>query len=440
MTPRRWPFFYGWVIVGVAFVGSGIGSGAAIWGPSVLLLPMTEDMEWSRAQFFSAFLVRELIAGFSAPFIGPLYDTKHGPRLLMGAGALILGASTALVSVVGELWQFVLLFGVGGGLAELGSGFYISQTLVPKWFMRHRGRALGVAIMGVGLGALVFPGVISTLIGSVGWRGAWVWFGVGIGSIGFVLSLFVRTRPEDVGLLPDGGLATEDVRRTPSRTMVIEPLLTRREAIRTPAFWLLLVSFSLVGLGITGFQTNWHPFLVETGFGPVEASFGIAIYGLVSGIVRPGWGLLGERFPPRYLMAGAATATAVLILVFLNVRGFEALIVVMFIAGAVMGGYLVLRALLTANYFGREYLGSVDSFMRPFMTGTGAMGPLIFGALYDLRGGYGFVFVAAAIAWGIAGLIVLPAKPPRTANGLPPWPAPVKTGTASDESGKDAER
>ena len=199
MTPRRWPFFYGWVIVGVAFVGSGIGSGAAIWGPSVLLLPMTEDMEWSRAQFFSAFLVRELIAGFSAPFIGPLYDTKHGPRLLMGAGALILGASTALVSVVGELWQFVLLFGVGGGLAELGSGFYISQTLVPKWFVRHRGRALGVAIMGVGLGALVFPGVISTLIGSVGWRGAWVWFGVGIGSIAFVLSLFVRTRPEDVG-------------------------------------------------------------------------------------------------------------------------------------------------------------------------------------------------------------------------------------------------
>ena len=420
-------------------MGSGIGSGAAIWGPSVLLLPMTEDMEWSRAQFFSAFLVRELIAGFSAPFIGPLYDTKHGPRLLMGAGALILGASTALVSVVGELWQFVLLFGVGGGLAELGSGFYISQTLVPKWFVRHRGRALGIAIMGVGLGALVFPSVISTLIGSVGWRGAWVWFGVGIGSIGFVLSLFVRTRPEDVGLLPDGGLATEDVRRTPSRPVVIEPLLTRREAIRTPAFWLLLVSFSLWGWA-SPIPDQLASVPRRDGLRPRRSVFRHRD-------LRPrvrhrasGLGAAGRALSSALPDGRRGDSDAVLILVFLNVRGFEALIVVMFIAGAVMGGYLVLRALLTANYFGREYLGSVDSFMRPFMTGTGAMGPLIFGALYDLRGGYGFVFVAAAIAWGIAGLIVLPAKPPRTANGLPPWPAPVKTGTASDESGKDAER
>ena len=182
--------------------------------------------------------------------------------------------------------------------------------------------------------------------------------------------------------------------------------------MRTPAFWLLLAAFSLVGLGITGFQSNWHPFLVETGFGPAEASFGIAIYGLVSGLVRPGWGVLGERYPARYLMAACAIATAALILVFLNVRGMAALVPVMFMAGVVMGGYLILRALLTANYFGRAHLGAVNSLFRPIVMGTGAAGPILFGALYDLEGGYTLAFFAAALAWGLSGIIVLLAKPP----------------------------
>ncbi len=412
MRPERWPFFYGWVIVGAAFVASGIGSGTAIWGPSVLLLPMTEELGWSRTEFFSAFLVRELLIGLAAPLVGPLYDSKHGPRVLAVAGAVLLGLSIALIRNVTELWQFIALFGVMGGVAELGGGFFISQALVPKWFVRKRGRALGISIMGVGLGALVFPTTVSALIEMVGWREAWLWFGIAVGGIAFVLALFLRTRPEDMGLLPDGGTARAG-RASDGTAFVDEPSLTRREALRTPAFWLLMAAFSLVGLGITGFQSNWHPFLVETGFTPGQAAAGIAVYGLMSGIVRPGWGLLGERFPARYLLGGVSIATAVLIAVFLNVRGMEVLLPVMFMAGVIMGGYLILRALLTANYFGRAYLGAVNSLFRPIVMGTGAAGPLLFGALYDLQGGYTLAFIAAALAWGAAGVIVLLAKSPH---------------------------
>ena len=412
MRPERRPFFYGWVIVGVAFIASGIGSGTGIWGPSVLLLPMTEELGWSRAEFFSAFLVRELLIGLAAPLVGPLYDRKHWPRVLALVGAALLALSMALIRNVTELWQFVALFGVLGGVAELGGGFFISQALVPKWFVRQRGRALGISTMGVGLGALVFPTAVSGLMEAVGWRDAWMWFGIAVGAISFVLALFLRTRPEDLGLLPDGS-TTVGSRAPGGAPFSQERSLTSREALRTPAFWLLLAAFSLVGLGITGFQSNWHPFLVETGFTPGQAAAGIAIYGLMSGIVRPGWGLLGERFPTRHLLGGVSIATAVLIAVFLNVRGMGALLPVMFMAGVIMGGYLILRALLTANYFGREYLGAVNSLFRPIVMGTGAAGPLLFGALYDLQGGYTLAFLAAAAAWGSAGLIVLLAKPPR---------------------------
>ena len=267
MRPERWPFFYGWVIVGAAFVASGLSSGAAIWGPSVLLLPMTEELDWSRAEFFSAFLVRELLIGLAAPLVGPLYDSKHGPRILALVGAVLLGLSMALIRYVTELWQFIALFGVLGGVAELGGGFFISQALVPKWFVRKRGRALGVSVMGAGLGALLFPTGVSALIEAVGWRDAWLWFGITVGGIAFLLGLFLYTRPEDSGMLPDDGPSREALSRGAAQT-VDERSLTRREAVRTPAFWLLLAAFSLVGLGITGFQSNWHPFLVETGFTP----------------------------------------------------------------------------------------------------------------------------------------------------------------------------
>ena len=409
LRPDRWPFFYGWVIAGVAFVGSGLGSGVSIWGASVFVLPMTEELGWSRTEFFAAFAVRAVVVGVTAPVVGPWLDTRHGPRLMAIGGAFVLAGSMALLTYTEHLWQFMLLYGVLGGLAELGGGFVILITVLPKWFVAKRGRALGIASMGVGLGALLFPSSVSAVVDAEGWRSAWVWLGAATGAVWLLLALLVRTRPEDVGLWPDGAP------RPPSEAPAHgagERSLTRGEAVRTPAFWLLLAASSLIALGIVGFQTNWLPFLLENGFSAAEASAGIAVYGLVSGLSRPGWGLLAERVPPRYLLAASAAATSVVIVLFLNVGSVARLAVYLAAAGVSMGGYLILQALLTADYFGRAHLGGVESVLRPFMLGTGALSPLLFGVLYDLRGDYGAAFLVAAAAWLAAGVIVLAARPP----------------------------
>ena len=413
MRPARWPFFYGWVIVGVAFVGSGIGSGVSIWGASVFVLPMTEELGWSRTAFFAAFAVRAVVVGVAAPVVGPLLDTRRGPRLMAVAGALLLASSMALLTYTEHVWQFLLLYGVAGGLADLGSGSMILVTIVPKWFVIRRGRALGIATMGVGLGALLFPASVSAVVEAVGWRPTWVWFGAVAGGISLLLALFVRTRPEDVGLRPDGASGpTRSPSVEESEDETGERSLTRSEAVRTPTFWLLLLASSLFALGIVGFQTNWVPFLLEGGFSAVEASAGIAVYGLVSGLSRPVWGLAAERVPPRYLLAVSAVVTSVVIVLFLNVGSVRLLATYMAMAGVSMGGYVILHALLTADYFGRTHLGAVESMFRPMVFGTGALSPLLFGALYDLRDGYGAAFLVAAAAWLAAGLIVLLARPP----------------------------
>ena len=417
MRPTRWPFFYGWVIVGVAFVGAGIGSGVSIWGASVFVLPMTEDLGWSRTTFFAAFTVRALVVGIAAPAVGPWLDTRHGPRLMAIGGALVLAGSMALLSFTENVWQFMLLYGVAGGLADLGSGSTILVTIVPKWFVLSRGRALGIATMGVGLGALLFPATVSALVEAVGWRTAWVWFGAVAGGISLLLALLVRTRPEDVGLRPDGAAGASAPLTDAEQNAVGERSLTRGEALRTPVFWLLLVAWSLFALGIVGFQANWLPFLLESGFSASEASAGIAVYGLLSGLSRPGWGLLSERVPPRYLLAASASATAVVIVLFLNVGSVRLLATYMAMAGVSMGGYVILHVLLTADYFGRAHLGAVESMLRPAVYGAGALSPLLFGALYDLRDGYGAAFLVAAAAWLAAGLIVLAARPPGQRTG-----------------------
>jgi sugar phosphate permease len=337
----------------------------------------------------------------------------------MIGGGVLLAVSMVGLRSVDSLWQFLLLFGLLGGLADIGSGFTISQTIVPKWFVLKRGRALGVAIAGVGLGATVFPGTVSTLVDSVGWRDAWVWFGLAAGGLTVLLGLFVRTRPEDVGLLPDnGGGATASA---PGATAIADEVsLTRGEALRSPAFWLLLASFTLVGFGIMGFQANWLPFLQERGFSKSEAAFGIAFYGVVSGLSRPVWGLVGERIPPRLLMSGSTMFTGVSILVFLRLDTLPLVAVYMSVAGVAMGGFLILQSLLTANYFGRAHLGSITVMTRPAMMIASALSPLIVGALYDVNGDYEFAFMFAAVAWFLAGLVVILAKPPVKASAVAP--------------------
>ena len=422
--PGQWPFYYGWVIVAIAFLGAGISPGVALWGASVFVLPMTEEFGWSRASFFAAFTVRAAVSGIMAPVVGPVFDTRHGARIMAVTSAVVLTGSMALLRYTDSLWEFILLFGVAGAIADLGSGFMVSGAIVPKWFVAKRGRALGIATAGVGLGATVFPGSVSALVEGVGWRDAWLYLGIVTGSISLVLAMFVRARPEDMGLLPDGAAALSHDAPTAKagpahpREAVQEVSLTRSEALRTRSFWMLLATFAFAGFGIMGLQSNWLPFLLEQDFTGGQASLGILFYGVVSGVSRPVWGILAERVQPRYLLSGSMIVTAFSVLVFLTIGSLGLLIGYMIVAGVSMGGFLILQSLLTANYFGRAHLGAVTTMMRPAAMVTGALSPLLIGALYDLRGGYTLALLVAGAAWLLAGVFALAARPPAARPGV----------------------
>jgi sugar phosphate permease len=416
-TKFRAPF-YGWVIVASVFTAGVFAGGIGFWGIGVFALPMEDELGWSRTTIFAALSIRALVGGAVAPFIGPVLDSRRGPRRLALAGSVLLGLSLIGMRYVDNVWEFYLLYGFLGALAMLTTGQNMAQVLVPKWFIRRRGRALAFATMGTPLSGIIFTVPLQWVVATVGWREAWFMLGV----LAFVMlvpaALLLRTRPEDVGLLPDGDTQARPSVAQSARqaNLAVGQSLTRGEALRSRRFWLILLAIGTVGMGVQGFQPNWLPYFQDIGFSARTGAIAIAIYGLFAASARLIWGTLAERFPSRNLMVAQTALTAAVIIYLFTVRNPVMLFSYAVLQGLTMGGQFILQPLMVANYFGHEHLGAVRGMMRPFITFSGAIGPVFVAGLFDTTGSYQTAFIAVTGTWVLASLIYLLAVPPIKAS------------------------
>ena len=204
MRKPRPKFFYGWFVVIASILAGAVQSGGSVWGASVFVSHMTDELGWARSAFFGAFTLRAVVGGVLSPFIGPLQDTRSGPRILMLLTGLTMGFSLMGLKWVDNIVVFYVLFGALGALTMIGGAEMLTVAIVPKWFVRKRGRAVAIASTGTAMGPLFFPFLVHGIITLVGWRDAWMVLGIGSMAIMVPLALMVRSRPEDIGLLPDG--------------------------------------------------------------------------------------------------------------------------------------------------------------------------------------------------------------------------------------------
>ena len=416
----RFPnLYYGWVLLGVAIIAGSFSTGVGVWGASVFVRPMTEELEWSRAAFYGALTVQMVVAGVLAPIVGPMQDTRTGPMRLMLLSALLLGGSLVGLRYVDSLWQFYLLFGVSGGVTQITGGFALAMNILPKWFVRRRGRVLGIASMGPGLGPMLYPISIQALIDASDWRMAWFALGIVALCVLVPLSFLVRTRPEDVGLLPDGDAPPSALRFPSGRTAGegTQPIavggLTVRESVRTVSFWLIVAAFMLVGVGIGGFHANLVPYYQDIGIAESVAALSATAFAVGSVSLRPVWGLLAERVPLRFLIGPQLILTAGTVLLILNVGGQTSMLIASGLHGLTIGAYITLMGVIVADYFGRQHLGAVNGVIRPFMTASSAVSPLFIAFLFDWQDSYTLAFLIIAAGWLLAGALMLLATPPR---------------------------
>jgi sugar phosphate permease len=419
MTLKRPQIFYGWIMVAVAGLGGVFTLGTGLWSIGIFVSPMQDELGWSRTAIFGALTVRALVAGALSPFIGPFFDTRNGPRIMSIVTAIILGISMMAIRWVQEVWQFYLLFGVLGAVANVSGGTVLVESIVPKWFIRKRGRAVAMASMGGAFGP-VFPAGIQVAILAFGWRDAWLALGAFTLAVLLPLAFLIRTSPEDMGLLPDGDVEPEEQlgavssASSPQAARRVEEVsLTRGEAFRTPSFWMLVVIFSITSLGVQGFIANWLPYFQDIGFSAKTGALALTVYGAFVLPARFLWGFLAERYSVRYLLMIQHILTALGVIILLSIGNIGMLLLFAVFMGLAYGGYIPLQRLIYPIYYGRAHLGAIRGSMRPAITVASAAGPLLIAGLYDIRGSYTLAFTVVMSTWLLAGLMFMFAKPPK---------------------------
>lgn len=389
--------FYGWVVVAAAFASHFLSYGVLTVAFGVFFPYMADALRLSRGVLASAFAVARLVSAAMAPGVGWLVD-RRGPRLLMVLGVLSLAGGALVLALAQDAWQVFLGYGIVMALGGVALGELTADSTVARWFVRHRSRALAVATMGLSSAGIVIPLPLAWLITRFGWRQAWVVLAVAALAIGLPAAMGMRRSPEDHGLAPEGG--------------VEEVSLTARQATRTPAFWLLVVSTNLAGLALFGINLHLFSYITDGGTGAATAAGVVTyLYVLHTG-AKPLWGVIAERVHVRYCIATCYAGGALGVVLLLWSTSVVGLLAAATVYGLTRGAQSFLTSLAWADYFGRDAQGAIRGWASPFRFIAAASGPVIGGFLYDATGSYALAFGVFAGAFALAGVVALAAKPP----------------------------
>ena len=392
---KRKPIFYGWVIVIVGFLAH-IASAFSISSTlSVFLKPLSADLGISRGIFSLIRSGEILIGAAAAPVVGTLMD-RHGGRWLMAAGGLVAGAGFICLGQARDFVQFMLVRWLLISPGDSLMGAMVVNVTISRWFVRMRGRALAIAGMGHGLAKVCMPVMAATLMLYVGWRGSWVVFGVfALLLVVAPAALFMRRSPEEMGLLPDGGpvevkaaAATPHKRQYAKRTGADNVEWGRREALRTPVFWLIASTFGVAQIGVTGLNLHVFSYVTDQGHPTLVAASVMSIIAVMQFSTPIVWGMLADRMDNGVLnMAKCALQGAGLLLA-LWLPGMAPLYAGFFIYGIGMGGTAILAETIWADFFGRVSLGKIRGMGSLVTSVFSAGGPPFFGLLFDYTESY----------------------------------------------------
>ena len=344
--PQSWqgrlPFFYGWVIVVIAFMMSFMTAGVG-WSTSVIAVPMREDLGWSLSSIYLGLTMRGLVGAVGMFLLGRFADLKHGARSLAVVSGGLSAMSLLAISQVESHWQFLLLYGGVGGMTQAGTGFLIMSAVVPRWFFRRRGRAVAFATMGSGAAAFILPPVMAFILESVGWRGTWVGLAALTAMFTILPAFLIWRQPEDVGLVPDGGIEPIPANRAAAVQHVRN--YTTSEALKSSVMWVLILGVAAASLSPNGVPASLVPMYIDKGHTTQVAALGFSIYGLFSMLARFFWGFLAERYHIRNVIIGIGVFTGIVMPLLIFVSGNPALLYSA-LAGFGIGGFIGTQTLV----------------------------------------------------------------------------------------------
>jgi MFS family permease len=413
----RLPFYYGWLIVGIAFVTMAIGVTART-AFSLLMPPLIDEFGWDRGLAAGAFSFGFLVSAILSPIVGRVMDAR-GPRIVILAGVLLTTAGLFLAPYIGRPWHLYATLGflVGGG-ANLMT-YTVHSQFLPAWFVRRRGLAISIAFSGAGVGAIVLLPWLQSIILTSGWRASCWAIGLLVLLVLAPLNLLVRKRPEDIGLLPDGNARSPSLADQRHASNVVDPAWvgiewTLARAARTGRFWCVVLGYFCALFAWYAVQVHQTKYLTEIGFAPLVAAWAL---GLVSVAGIPGQILLGnlsDRIGREWVWTAGCAGFAICYaaLIALEHAPSNALLYLMVLSQGFLGYALTsVMGPIVAEIFEGPHYGSIFGTIAVALIGGGAAGPWIAGVIHDATGSYRLAFVLAIACCFISSAAIWIAAP-----------------------------
>jgi MFS family permease len=426
------PFFYGWVIVAVAFVTMAIGVNART-AFSLLFPPIVSEFGWERGVTAGAFSFGFLVSAVLTPTIGRLMD-RRGPVAVMELGVGLMGAGLLLAPLTREPWHLYLTLGVmvGGGSVCVG---YSGQSLyLPNWFVRRRGLATSIAFAGVGVGSVILLPWMQVLIERSGWRAACWTMGLLILLVLAPLNLLLRKKPEQMGLQPDGDGRVGGI-AAPPPSNVVDAVWAATEwtlgrAMRTARFWWIVLGYFCGLYAWYAVQVHQTKYLTEIGFSPTVAAWALGLVSLAGIPGQIALGHLSDRIGREWVWTIGAVGFAVsyAMLIALQTHPTPALLTLMVLTQGALGyGLTSVLSAVVAEIFQGEHYGSIFGTIMLAAILGGAAGPWLTGVLYDATASYTPGF-ALCVALSLASAVAIWLAGPRQIRAVAGQVERVRTG------------
>jgi MFS family permease len=391
-TKKKGGIFYGyWGLLG-AFLLHSLDSGLYFYGFSVFYTPIKLEYAWSAAAVAGAISFSRLEGGIEGPIVGYLIE-RFGARKILGLGVIMTGLGYILMIYVNSVWSLYLVY---GGVLSIGynMGFTHSlSTLINNWFIKKRARAMSLYAIAAGIGGAIFVPLLSKSIQVYGWRMTAIFSGLAFWIVGIPAALVFRNFPEDLGLLPDGDTPIGQSNLSEA-AVESEPELTTRDALKSVTFRRLLLAESLRTFLLGSIVLHQIPHLVNIGIDEVTAA---GILGLMISFSIPGrlfFGLLGDRYEKRKLIAATMILQGLAVLIFALASSIIHVYAFVIIYGITYGGCIPLLMAFRGDIFGRKKFAQMSGIMSPFRMIGNVVGPIFAGFLFDVTGNYRIAFIS----------------------------------------------
>jgi MFS family permease len=383
-------------------------TGVSFFGFSAFFDAIRLDLGWSRAQVSLGPSIQAAQTGILGPTIGYLTD-RLGPRIVTSSALFLGGLGFIVLGLVESQWHYYVAFIlIGSGMGA--TAYVVVATAISNWFIRNRGKALGLTFMGPGFAGLI-TALLFILIDAYGWRPVAIGTGIGTWVTGIPLALVLRRRPEEYGLRPDGDSVPDEDSDTAASegegaTSPVEASFTVREVLRSRSYWFYVVALGAQQVAITAMVVHHIPALVSFGLSMPMAGLMVVVFTVASLPMRFFSGYLADRYNPRLVLVSMLGFQLVGGIIFLMVTNVWVAVLFEVIYGTGWGGSNAARLSLQAEYWGRSIFGS----LMGLQVGVGALGglfaPVFVGWVADVSD-YRWAFLTVVVPLVVATTMVL---------------------------------